>query len=69
MGSPGWDQAFHVVLLLLFMSAGAVALIAGIAPLMFPDAPKTRLANPTLARVLVALALVGLVIERIYHTL
>lgn len=56
------------MLLLLFMAAGAVALIAGLAPLMFPDSPRSRLANPRLAVTLAGLALLGFLIERLYHT-
>ncbi len=67
--STHWDQVFHFVLLLLFMAAGAVGVIAVLAPLMFPDAPKSKLANPKLALVLIVLAIVGLVLERLYHTM
>lgn len=57
------------MLLLLFMAAVAVALIAGLAPLMFPDSPRSRLANPRLAITLAGLAVVGFIAERLYHTL
>ena len=67
MPNPHWDQVIHVVLLLLFMSAGAVGIIAGLAPLMFPEAGKSKLANPRLAKALIVLAILGLVLERLYH--
>jgi hypothetical protein len=67
--TPAWDQAIHLMLLLLFMAAGAVALISGLAPLMFPDSPRGRLANPRLAIALLGLAIVGFIGERLYHTL
>ncbi len=69
MPTLAWDQAIHLTLLLIFMAAGAVALIAGLAPLMFPDSPRSRLANPRLAATLAGLAVVGFIAERLYHTL
>ena len=67
MPHPHWDEVIHVVLLLLFMIAAAVGIIAGLAPLMFPDAPRSKFANARLVKALIALAFLGLALERLYH--
>lgn len=61
-------QVFHVVALVGFMVAGALAFVGLVSPLLFPEAGGLRLVALRSALILGLVAAAGLLLDRIVHT-
>lgn len=62
-------EAFHVIALIGFMIAAAFAFVGIISPMLFPEGGGFRLLAFKSAIILAGLAAVGLVADRVLHSL